>query len=122
MTQANLDKNPHSHECKAKEVEALRNYNEAANDEEDFFIKKPKLIGSWNCANNNVNEQHDFEGVFGSKLNNEEALNMVKEVSDNEIKNAMFDIGVNKTPSPDGYTSTFLKKHGRLWAMMFVWL
>ncbi|GKA12810.1 RNA-directed DNA polymerase, eukaryota, reverse transcriptase zinc-binding domain protein, partial [Tanacetum coccineum] len=61
-------------------------------------------------ANNTANKHHDFKGVFGSKLNNEEALNMVKEVIDNEIKNAMFDIGDNTAPHPDGYTSTLFKK------------
>ncbi|GKA78627.1 RNA-directed DNA polymerase, eukaryota, reverse transcriptase zinc-binding domain protein [Tanacetum coccineum] len=109
MAQANLDKNPHSHECKAKEVDALRNYNEAANDEEDFLYQKNKVDWISNrlkenlmedqfvnhfqkflSANNYVNEHHDFEGVFGSKLNNDEALNMA--------------------PRPDRYTSIFFKK------------
>ncbi|GJY63013.1 RNA-directed DNA polymerase, eukaryota, reverse transcriptase zinc-binding domain protein [Tanacetum coccineum] len=43
-------------------------------------------------------------------LSNEEADSMVKEVSDREIKEALFDIGDNKAPRPDGYSSVFFKK------------
>ncbi|GJV17758.1 RNA-directed DNA polymerase, eukaryota, reverse transcriptase zinc-binding domain protein [Tanacetum coccineum] len=61
-------------------------------------------------ARKDVNNQKDFEGVFGTKLNNAEAIDMVKEITDLEIKNAMFDIRDNKAPGPDGYASTFYKK------------
>ncbi|GJV16477.1 reverse transcriptase domain, reverse transcriptase zinc-binding domain protein [Tanacetum coccineum] len=39
---------------------------------------------------------------------------MVRKVSDGEIKEAMFSLGDNKAPGPDGYTAAFLKKHGTL--------
>ncbi|CAH1421056.1 unnamed protein product [Lactuca virosa] len=35
---------------------------------------------------------------------------MVRPIDDEEIKQAMFDIGNDKAPGPDGYTSTFFKK------------
>ncbi|GJW05972.1 ribonuclease H-like domain-containing protein [Tanacetum coccineum] len=41
---------------------------------------------------------------------NEEAEEMVKEVSDKEIKEAMFDIEDNRAPGPDGFSSVFFKK------------
>lgn len=34
---------------------------------------------------------------------------MVTDVSDDEIKQAMFDIGDNKAPGPDGYMARFYK-------------
>ncbi|GKC28061.1 hypothetical protein Tco_1035355 [Tanacetum coccineum] len=37
-------------------------------------------------ANKNVKEMKDFEGVFGTRLNEEEALSMVREIIDSEIK------------------------------------
>ncbi|GJW86813.1 RNA-directed DNA polymerase, eukaryota, reverse transcriptase zinc-binding domain protein [Tanacetum coccineum] len=44
------------------------------------------------------------------KLNTEDAEAMIVEVSDNEIKDAMFDNDSSKASSPDGYTSCFFKK------------
>nr|GEX89261.1 ribonuclease H-like domain-containing protein [Tanacetum cinerariifolium]GEX91366.1 ribonuclease H-like domain-containing protein [Tanacetum cinerariifolium] len=82
VAQVNLDNNPHSHEFKERKVITLKEYNEAVKDE---------------------------ERVFGTKLNNEESADMVREVTNFEIKNAMFDIGDNKASGPDGYTSTFYK-------------
>lgn len=35
---------------------------------------------------------------------------MVKEVTNEEIKNSMFDIANIKAPGPDGYTACFFKK------------
>ncbi|GJZ61873.1 reverse transcriptase domain-containing protein, partial [Tanacetum coccineum] len=90
VAQVNLDNNPHSRELKEREVIALKEYNEAVKDEESLISQKAK-------------------GVFGTKLNNEEAVDMLRDVTDSEIKNAMFDIGDNKALGPDGYTSTFYK-------------
>nr|GFC11058.1 hypothetical protein [Tanacetum cinerariifolium] len=39
-----------------------------------------------------------------------EALYMIKDVSDKEIKEALFDIDSSKAAGPDGYTSCFFKK------------
>nr|GEZ13303.1 ATPase, F1/V1/A1 complex, alpha/beta subunit, zinc knuckle CX2CX4HX4C [Tanacetum cinerariifolium] len=38
-----------------------------------------------------------------------EALDMIKDVSDNEIKETLFDIDSSKDAGPDGYTSCFFK-------------
>nr|GEX49696.1 RNA-directed DNA polymerase, eukaryota, reverse transcriptase zinc-binding domain protein [Tanacetum cinerariifolium] len=35
---------------------------------------------------------------------------MAREVTNTEIEKAMFNIGDNKAPGPDGYTSTFFEK------------
>ncbi|GKA28993.1 RNA-directed DNA polymerase, eukaryota, reverse transcriptase zinc-binding domain protein [Tanacetum coccineum] len=44
------------------------------------------------------------------KLPEEEANDMIKNVSDKEIKDALFDIDSNKAAGPDGYNSCFFKK------------
>nr|GEU79955.1 hypothetical protein [Tanacetum cinerariifolium] len=46
------------------------------------------------------------------KLNlpEEEALDMIRDVSDKEIKEALFDIDSSKAAGPNGYTSCFFKK------------
>nr|GFA60763.1 hypothetical protein [Tanacetum cinerariifolium] len=61
-------------------------------------------------ASKDVNDQRDFEGVFDTKLNNDEAKVMAREVTDTEIKKAMFNFEDNKAPGPDGYTFTFFEK------------
>ncbi|GJX34584.1 RNA-directed DNA polymerase, eukaryota, reverse transcriptase zinc-binding domain protein [Tanacetum coccineum] len=49
-------------------------------------------------------------GLFQNVLNTQEANMMISEVSDKEIKEAMFGIGDDKAPGPDGFTSKFFKK------------
>ena len=41
---------------------------------------------------------------------NEKALFMVRQVTNEEIKKAMFNIWNDKAPGPDGFTSIFFKK------------
>lgn len=52
----------------------------------------------------------DEGGIFTNLISTEEAIHMIREVSNEEIKNALFDIDDNKAPGPDGYTSKFFKK------------
>nr|GEW93836.1 hypothetical protein [Tanacetum cinerariifolium] len=47
--------------------------------------------------------------IFRTKLSTEEALEMVRPISDPKIKNAMFEIEDSKALGPDGYTSRFYK-------------
>ncbi|GJZ30743.1 reverse transcriptase domain-containing protein, partial [Tanacetum coccineum] len=51
----------------------------------------------------------DHENLFTKKLNPEMAMELIKPVSDEEIKMALFDIEDNKASGPDGYTSKFFK-------------
>lgn len=55
-----------------------------------------------------VTRLNDLE--FINKLSEAEAEYMVREVSDSEIKKAMFLIEDNKAPGPDGFSSHFYKK------------
>ncbi|CAH1453519.1 unnamed protein product [Lactuca virosa] len=48
--------------------------------------------------------------LFSNTLTNEDANWMVRPIEDEEIKHAIFDIGNDKAPGPDGFTSTFFKK------------
>ncbi|GKD24610.1 RNA-directed DNA polymerase, eukaryota, reverse transcriptase zinc-binding domain protein [Tanacetum coccineum] len=47
--------------------------------------------------------------VFPNMLSREEASRMCRDVSEVEVKNAMFDIDDSKAPGPDGYTARFYK-------------
>ncbi|GJR88119.1 pentatricopeptide repeat-containing protein [Tanacetum coccineum] len=47
--------------------------------------------------------------LFKNKVDAESALHMIREVSNEEIKVALFDIKDDKAPRPDGFTSKFFK-------------
>ncbi|KAJ0445678.1 putative RNA-directed DNA polymerase [Helianthus annuus] len=51
----------------------------------------------------------DPASLFLTKLPVHIADQMVKPISDDEVKDAMFDIDDNKAPGPDGYSSRFFK-------------
>ncbi|GKB49009.1 RNA-directed DNA polymerase, eukaryota, reverse transcriptase zinc-binding domain protein [Tanacetum coccineum] len=48
--------------------------------------------------------------LFDKKISKTKATIMTRDVSDEEIKIALFDIDDDKAPGPDGYTSKFYKK------------
>ncbi|GJZ64168.1 hypothetical protein Tco_0620589, partial [Tanacetum coccineum] len=50
------------------------------------------------------------EGLFSNKVPADIASKMVRDVTNEEIKAAMFDIGDDRAPGPDGYTFVFFKK------------
>ncbi|GKB88617.1 hypothetical protein Tco_0960889 [Tanacetum coccineum] len=56
-----------------------------------------------------VTQPLDTLGLFPTKLNDNDALYMVRNVSEVEVKEAMFSMGNEKSPGPDGYTAAFFK-------------
>ncbi|GKC03028.1 RNA-directed DNA polymerase, eukaryota, reverse transcriptase zinc-binding domain protein [Tanacetum coccineum] len=64
---------------------------------EDFVKHFNAFLGN----NHTVSPIEDSAYLFSKKLTEEEASWMIREVSDNEIKDAMFNIGDHKAPSPD---------------------
>ncbi|KAJ9536547.1 hypothetical protein OSB04_un000299 [Centaurea solstitialis] len=48
--------------------------------------------------------------LFSSRLSLVDALDMIRPISDDDIKRAMFSIGSNKAPGSDGFSSKFFKK------------
>lgn len=55
-----------------------------------------------------MNEEDD--SLFDKKVPHDEAVTMIREVTNVEIKEALFDIDDHKAPGPDGFTSKFFKK------------
>nr|GEV11220.1 hypothetical protein [Tanacetum cinerariifolium] len=89
--------NPHYKDAKVKEVECLANYFATLEDEESLCFRKPKFLGT-----NENGIAMNTDNLFTSRLTSEEVAKI-----DKEIKEAMFDIGENKAPGPDGFTSAF---------------
>nr|GFA18611.1 hypothetical protein [Tanacetum cinerariifolium] len=48
-----------------------------------------------------------MEDIFRNTLSNDDAMEMVKEVTEKEIKETLFDSDSDKAYGPDGYTSEF---------------
>ncbi|GJR80040.1 putative ribonuclease H-like domain-containing protein [Tanacetum coccineum] len=51
----------------------------------------------------------NIDDLFGTKLDENDALNMIRNVSSSEVKEAIFSIGNDKSTGPDGYTVAFFK-------------
>nr|XP_043639244.1 uncharacterized protein LOC122610314 [Erigeron canadensis] len=49
------------------------------------------------------------DNLFTNKISNEKAENMVRGVTDDEIRKAMFSMGDDKSPGPDGFIAAFFK-------------
>lgn len=50
-----------------------------------------------------------YNVMFENTLSNDEANDLITEVNEKEIKEALFDIEDDKAPRPDGFTSKFFK-------------
>ncbi|GJY29440.1 RNA-directed DNA polymerase, eukaryota, reverse transcriptase zinc-binding domain protein [Tanacetum coccineum] len=130
-----VEKNPHNCLIKERAVQALNDYNEAMKDEEKLLAQKARI--KWlneGDKNRNIYEkeevptqfvkhfQHflgnnsevtilkDCKDLFSTILIQEEAEDMIRGVSNKEIKGAIFDIADNRARGPDGYSSLFFKK------------
>ncbi|XP_071739552.1 uncharacterized protein [Rutidosis leptorrhynchoides] len=128
--QLNLDRNPHSTHAREAQSKLLSAYTEAVLDEERYLKQKAKIeclrvgdnnssidithlfvnhytnfLGSSTCVSY-VSDPHD---LFTKKLSIEQASDMIRSVSSEEVKHAIFEMGNNKSPSPDGYTVEFFK-------------
>ncbi|GJR01111.1 hypothetical protein Tco_0524095 [Tanacetum coccineum] len=75
----------------------------------EMFLGQPGITSGF-CAT----------GLFRSRLNEDVALNMTGYVTRQEVKSALFFIGNDKAPGPDGYTVAFFKESWDIVADDFV--
>ncbi|GJZ98249.1 RNA-directed DNA polymerase, eukaryota, reverse transcriptase zinc-binding domain protein [Tanacetum coccineum] len=135
--QAEVDKFPHDDSIKEKSWSTLREYQEATKEEYSLLCQKAKVEwlreGDRNTVyfhktikeivhrsiiktiRNEDGQRRDVQSlasrhdIFKNKINTEDAQRMVRNISDSEIKNAMFEIEDSKASGPDGYTARFYK-------------
>nr|XP_043613399.1 uncharacterized protein LOC122585332 [Erigeron canadensis] len=63
-----------------------------------IFLVQPGLVS-----------ELDQIGLFSNRLSYDKALAMIVDISDAEIKDAIFSMGNDKSPGPDGYSTAFFK-------------
>ncbi|GKA12795.1 RNA-directed DNA polymerase, eukaryota, reverse transcriptase zinc-binding domain protein [Tanacetum coccineum] len=130
--QQRIDVEPHNKLLREEESVVLGNYEEAMREEEKLYSRNRvnaihdergnrfegnkvveqfvKHFKQFLGESSPVNYLQGCNELFKKKSCNVDAEYMVREVSNAEIKKAMFMIDDNKAPGPDGYTSHFFKK------------
>ncbi|GJX46892.1 sodium/hydrogen exchanger 6 [Tanacetum coccineum] len=115
-----IDKDPHNLNLREEHAYYLLAFKEASLDEERFLRPKSKI--EWLKAGAFVLHYENFLGIEGAStplrnqilfshvLDRQKAESMVREVTDNEIKDVIFLMGDVTAPGPDGFTSDFFKK------------
>nr|GEU82374.1 hypothetical protein [Tanacetum cinerariifolium] len=104
-----LDINPYDMVLREAEAAKLQAFMEAKLVEERFLKQKAKI----DCRIEVILDANNVEitvRIFVKKISDETKNNMVREVSNEEIKSAMFNIGDDRTPGPDGFSLVFFKK------------
>ncbi|GJW84490.1 RNA-directed DNA polymerase, eukaryota, reverse transcriptase zinc-binding domain protein [Tanacetum coccineum] len=89
-SQATVEKNPHDQNLRKKSIEIIEEYLHS-------FTKSSRA------------EEEEI-GSIQFEMKMDEANIMIREVIDDEIKNALFDIRDNKASGRDGYSYVFFKK------------
>nr|XP_043625583.1 uncharacterized protein LOC122597008 [Erigeron canadensis] len=51
----------------------------------------------------------DTTNLFPNKLSSNDAVSMIRAITDNEVKDALFSMGDDKSPRPDGFSAAFFK-------------
>ncbi|GJV78853.1 hypothetical protein Tco_1514723 [Tanacetum coccineum] len=70
-----------------------------------FVVHYENFLGT-----NMLCDDLNVEGLFQKKVLSTTYANLARQVTDMEIKDAMFDIGDDRASGPDGYTSAFFKR------------
>nr|GFC93950.1 hypothetical protein [Tanacetum cinerariifolium] len=102
--QSDLDNDPSNVGIQEKEATAVVSFNEALLMEKKFLKQKVFLGQPGTTTDFIVND------LFPIKLNDNEALEMVRDISNQEVKSAMFSMGSDKSPGPNGFTTAFFKE------------
>nr|GEW43072.1 putative reverse transcriptase domain, reverse transcriptase zinc-binding domain protein [Tanacetum cinerariifolium] len=70
------------------------------------FVKHYEMFLGQEGETSNFN----YANLFNVRLNDQESQNMVREISNQEVKDAVFSIGDDKSPGPNGFTPAFFKE------------
>ncbi|GJX84888.1 hypothetical protein Tco_0335662, partial [Tanacetum coccineum] len=129
MAQVKVEANPNCRKVKEKLSQVLQDYNIGINDEEKLLAQKEKVkwLRNWfegekvdeqfvkhfeKFLGNNGGVEHieSLNDLFINKTSQDNADSMVMDITNKEIKEAIFCIGNDKAPKPDGFTVIFFKR------------
>ncbi|GJW37824.1 protein LAZ1 [Tanacetum coccineum] len=118
VVQKAIDADPSNSLLRDDEAAYIQAFNEAKIDKEHFLCQKEKIewldvfVSDYESflGTNMVCEDLDTTGLFGKRVSDNSNANMIRHVTNKEIKRAMFDIEDVKSLGPDGYKSDFFKK------------
>ncbi|GJV55861.1 RNA-directed DNA polymerase, eukaryota, reverse transcriptase zinc-binding domain protein [Tanacetum coccineum] len=126
--QTSIEKDPYNDSLRKIGVDTLGEYSVALEDEEKLMFQRAKGTDNIRYVDDEVPIQllKHFESflspqpnmecldldskIFKNKIDLDVAGEMIRKVSKDEIKEAMFSIDDNKAPGPDGFTAKFFKK------------
>ncbi|GKA23573.1 hypothetical protein Tco_0709606 [Tanacetum coccineum] len=129
--QNDVDRFPHDESIKDRSCSVLKDYHEAIQDGYSLLCQKAKVEwlkeGDRNTAyfhktikervhrgkSRQVQKMDGRQDIFTNRIKPEEALRMVRPISDSEIKNEMFEIEDSKAPvfcHGDSYSLKVIKK------------
>ncbi|GKC91464.1 RNA-directed DNA polymerase, eukaryota, reverse transcriptase zinc-binding domain protein [Tanacetum coccineum] len=120
--QTKVDVEPHNVDLRKEEASILKEYYDDVSDEENLLFQQAKIEwlkdGDRNskffhaflkCRRNKATQIDLLDKIhFDKTVSQSEADWMTRQVTDEEIKQALFDIYDNK--APDGFSSRFYKK------------
>ncbi|GJX41809.1 hypothetical protein Tco_0256799 [Tanacetum coccineum] len=72
----------------------------------DAFVMHYEMFLGHEGETSNFN----YANLFNVRINDQDAQDMVREISNQEVKDAIFSIGDDKSPGPDGFTAAFFKE------------
>nr|GEY45699.1 hypothetical protein [Tanacetum cinerariifolium] len=90
-------------------IEIIRNANNiefTGSPVADYFVEHYMAFLGVNEPCNNL----DPTDLFTKHVSDNSCAKMIRPVTNEEVKRAMFDIGDDKSPGPDGYSSLFFKE------------
>ncbi|GJV82670.1 RNA-directed DNA polymerase, eukaryota, reverse transcriptase zinc-binding domain protein [Tanacetum coccineum] len=90
-------------------IMTIRNKEGVRFENDDVSVQIVKYFEEFLGKSSQVQKLSYRNDILLNKLTSEEALKMVRPISDSEIKNVMFEIEDSKAPGPDGYTSRFYR-------------
>ncbi|GKC58902.1 RNA-directed DNA polymerase, eukaryota, reverse transcriptase zinc-binding domain protein [Tanacetum coccineum] len=88
-------------------VDTICDENEVKSIQEEVPIQFVKHFQQFLGTSYEASVLSAGDDFFSNTLTQEEDDFMVRKISDNEVKEAMFDIGDNRAPGPDGFSSFF---------------
>ncbi|GJS41527.1 reverse transcriptase domain-containing protein [Tanacetum coccineum] len=117
-----LDRDPSNMLLREEEAAYLSSFNEAILNEEMFLKQKSKVEWLqavppvfvshyiWFLGKAGTTSPFDISNLFINTLLSDQAMNMVREITSEEVKGVIFSMGNEKSPGPDGFIAVFFKE------------